>query len=660
MRVAASARTVGIVLAAGLGLGGAIASVVLARGPGAPVNELAIVLAVAAYLSVGLVILIARPGHLVGRLLLLGGSAWGIGEGLLALAVYLWSRQQGTAAGWFAVLGSVRALGWLAVVLGVPLVFPDGRTPWGGRRPVVLAALATGAFVLALVIAPTPLDYRLAGLDSPTGVPAWLRPAADLLALGSLGAVAVALAVAVAGLVHRWRLGDELLRQQLVTYLAAFAAPLVLLPFVPTSLVEPWMFVLVSLPVPVAVGVAVFQRRLYDVQLVVHRTVTFVALSVAVAGLYAGVVGGVGALLQNRGAAWLPWVAAGVIAVAFAPLRNALQLAVNRMVYGQWWQPADVLAATGRRLADASDVPVLLQTLADEVAEGLRLDCVHIVDVHGRTLALHGPVAGTEDELPLTAYGQIVGVLRWGPARLRASHRQLLEHLAGQLGGIVHSARLVESLREAQERLVLAREDERRRLRRELHDGLGPTLAALTLQVDTVRNVLAAGRGTEAEADLLALRSGVASTVLDVRRMVEGLRPPALDELGLPGALTQLAERVTLGTELTVEVRMPDALPEIPAAVEVAAYRVTQEALTNAVRHSRATRSEVALRVDTDGLRLEIHDNGTGRVRPRPGGIGLTTMHERAAEIGGRLSIQAAAQGTTVALWLPHPAGAAP
>ena len=651
--MAGFAQIVGVVLASGVGLGGAVTSVVLAAGRAAPVNELAVMLPIVAYLAVGLVITIARPRHVVGWLLLLGGSAWGIGEGLLAVAAHLWSRQQGTAAGWFAVLGLVRAVGWLAVVLGLPLVFPDGRTPWGGRRPVVFAVLATSTFLLASVLAPSPLDYRLVGLDSPTGLPAPLTPVADVLALGSLAAVAAALVVAIAGLIHRWRTGDKLLRQQLGTYLAAFAAPLVLLPFVPTTFVEPWMFALVSLPVPVAVGVALFQRRLYDVQLVVHRTVSFVALSVAVAGLYAGVVGGVGALLEDRGAAWLPWVAAGVIAVAFAPLRNALQLAVNRMVYGQWSQPADVLAATGRRLADAADVPVLLQTLADEVAEGLRLSCVQIVDANGQTLASHGPPAVAEDELPLTAYGQIVGVLRWGPARLRANPRQLLEHLAGQLGGIVHSARLVENLREAQERLVVAREDERRRLRRELHDGLGPTLAALTLQVDTVRNVLAAGRG--ADADLLALRSGVASTVLDVRRMVEGLRPPALDELGLPGALAQLAERVTSGTDLSVAVTMPEALPEIPAAVEVAAYRVTQEALTNAVRHSRATRSEVALRVDNDGLRLEIHDNGTGQVRPRPGGIGLTTMHERAAEIGGRLSIQAAAQGTTVALWLPRP-----
>jgi len=239
------------------------------------------------------------------------------------------------------------------------------------------------------------------------------------------------------------------------------------------------------------------------------------------------------------------------------------------------------------------------------------------------------------------------------PHTLRPADRSLLDDLAGQLGGVVHSAMLLEDLREAQESLVLAREEERRRLRRDLHDGLGPALAGLTLQVDTIRNVLAAGR--DADDELLRLRNGVASTVLDVRRIVEGLRPPALDELGLDGALAQLAERVAQDSDLVVEVSVPEDLPEIPAAVEVATYRVTQEALSNVVRHSCADRSEVVLRVETDGIRLEVSDNGTGDVRPRAGGIGLTTMHERAAEIGGELKISAGSPGgTTVALWLPR------
>lgn len=440
-----------------------------------------------------------------------------------------------------------------------------------------------------------------------------------------------------------------------LVYGLAFAAPLALLPFIPTALVQPWMFAAVTVPLPLAVAVAMFQRQLYDVPLVVNRTVTFLGLSAAVAALYAGTVGGVGALLHERGASWLPWVAAGVVTVAFAPLRNALQRGVNRLTYGQAASPAEVLAATGRRLADAADVSGLLHTLTDEVRSSLNLAAVELRGARGQLLAASGAPEATMVEAPLSAYGRPVGTLRWSPTRLRPSERQLLDDLAAQLGGVVHAAGLVEDLREAQDRLVRAREDERRRLRRDLHDGLGPTLAALTLQVDTVRNLLA--RGTDADAELLRLRSGVASTVLDVRRLVEGLRPPALDELGLDGALAQLAERVTLGSDLAVDVSLPPALPLIPAAVEVAAYRVTQEALGNAVRHSGATASRVALHVEDDGIRLEVSDNGSGAVHPRPGGLGLASMHERAAELGGRLSIRTGpARGTVVDLWLPRSA----
>jgi len=571
-----NARIVGVVLAGLLGVAGALTSVLLARGEGTPVNELAVLLVVTAYALVAITVSLARPGHPVGRLMVIGGCVWGVGEGLIALAVRAVAHGQIASAEWFAVLGTTaRGLGWLMLILGLPLIFPDGRTPWGGRRPLILAVSAIGVFSVASMLAPSPLDYRLPGLDSPTGLPGEIGVVADVLALGGLVLVGAALVVAVAGVVHRWRRGHELLRQQLLWFSAAFAAPLLLIPFIPTPVVEPWMFGVVTLPVPVAIAVALFQRRLYDVQLGVNRTVTFVALSVVVAGLYAVTVGGVGALLRNRGATWLPWVAAGVVAVTFAPIRNALQQAVNRLTYGQWAQPADVLASTGRRLADATDVPGLLETLTEQIGSGLGLGYVEILDAHGRTLAGYGTATEAYDVIPLNAYGKAVGSLRLSPHALRPADRSLLDDLAGQLGGVVHSAMLLEDLREAQESLVLAREEERRRLRRDLHDGLGPALAGLTLQVDTIRNVLAAGR--DADDELLRLRNGVASTVLDVRRIVEGLRPPALDELGLDGALAQLAERVAQDSDLVVEVSVPEDLPEIPAAVEVATYRVTRK-----------------------------------------------------------------------------------
>ena len=647
-----------VVLAGLLAVTGALTSVVLARGQGSPVNELAVLLVVTVYAVVAVVINLARPGHRVGRLMLVGAAVWGIGEGVLAVAVRALDAGQTALAGWLASIGSLRGLGWLLLILGVPLVFPDGRSPWGGRRPVVLLVAAVGLFALGSLLAPEPLDYRLEGLDSATGLPQRLTVVADVVALTAVALIAVTLVVAVAGLVHRWRTGDPLLRQQLLWFSAAFAAPLLLIPLIPTPLVEPWMFAVVTAPVPVAIAVALFQHRLYDIQLVVNRTATFAALSVVVAALYAFTVAGVGAVLHERGAVWLPWVAAGVVAVTFAPLHAGLQRGVNRLTYGQWSQPREVLASTGRRLADATDVPGLLAALTEELGSGLGLASVEIADAEGRPLANYGNRQPSWHEVPLTAYGQPVGSLRLSAPRLRTSDHELLDDLAGQLGGVVHSARLVGDLRQAQERLVLAREEERRRLRRDLHDGLGPALAGLTLQVDTVRNLLATG--ADAERQLLELRDGVASTVLDVRRIVEGLRPPALDELGLDGALVQLAERMTQGSQVAVTVSVPDDLPRIPAAVEVAAYRVAQEALTNAVRHSGATRTDVVLTVGSDGIRVEVSDNGTGDVGPRPGGIGLTTMHERAAEIGGRLSIRGTrASGTRVALWLPCPAAVA-
>jgi signal transduction histidine kinase len=218
----------------------------------------------------------------------------------------------------------------------------------------------------------------------------------------------------------------------------------------------------------------------------------------------------------------------------------------------------------------------------------------------------------------------------------------------------VHAAALLDVVRAAQERQVLTREEERKRLRRDLHDGLGPALAALTLHVDALRNRAGSGGAAEdLEAGLLGLRSGIQGTVSDVRRIVEGLRPPALDELGLPGALAQLADRLTAGTGLIVDVDVPAVL-RVPAAVEVAAYRVAQEALTNVVRHAGAGRACVRVRPADGDLLVEVRDDGRGVPGPREGGVGLGSMRERAEELGGRLEVDSGpGRGTRVLARLP-------
>jgi signal transduction histidine kinase len=346
-----------------------------------------------------------------------------------------------------------------------------------------------------------------------------------------------------------------------------------------------------------------------------------------------------------------------VVAVSFAPLRDALQRFANKLTYGQWSQPAEVLAATGRRLTDATDVPGLVQSLVDELGEGLRLPYVEICDASGDRLALRGTAAETVESVPLQAYGVPVGVLRWSGRDLRESDRTLVRDLAGQLGAVVHASALLGSLRASQERLVLAREEERRRLRRDLHDGLGPALAGLTLQVDTLRHQLRSADAAEAadaaDEPLLELRSGIQSTVLDVRRIVEGLRPPALDELGLAEALRQLTVRLVSADGPAVELGV-DVPGRLPAAVEVAAYRIVAEAVTNAVKHADAQHIGVTVSVPGRCVVVEVRDDGTGATRPRDGGVGLASMRERSAEIGGTLAVDGrAGVGTWVRAELP-------
>jgi signal transduction histidine kinase len=210
--------------------------------------------------------------------------------------------------------------------------------------------------------------------------------------------------------------------------------------------------------------------------------------------------------------------------------------------------------------------------------------------------------------------------------------------------------RLTADLQRSRERLVATREEERRRLRRDLHDGLGAQLAGLTVQAGLLRRLIPTD---PAAADALAgeLREELRAAIADIRRLVHGLRPPALDELGLAGALQRLAERSSGdGEGLRVDVEVDRSLPALPAAVEVAAYRIVQEALTNAVRHAGARRCRVRLGADGDDLLVEVTDDGLGLPEEPVPGVGLSSMRERAAEMGGGCRVEPAPGGGTAVL----------
>ncbi|CCG03672.1 sensor histidine kinase [Blastococcus saxobsidens] len=283
--------------------------------------------------------------------------------------------------------------------------------------------------------------------------------------------------------------------------------------------------------------------------------------------------------------------------------------------------------------------------------ESLRLPYVAVLGIDGSVLASRGVPVTPVDDVPLVHQRLVVGVLRLAGVRGGPVVGPVLGALAHQLAPVVRALDLSRELQASRERLVLSREEERRRLRRELHDGLGPALAGLTLRVDTARNTV--GRDPAVDRALRGLRDDVQEAVADVRRIVEDLRPAALDDLGLVGAIDALARRMGAGP-LRVAVEADGLLPPLPAATEVAAYRIAQEAVTNAVRHAGPTAAEVRVRVGTDtdrSLTLVVEDDGCGpRTAPgRPGGgNGLATMREWAEELGGALVVGRRSGGGTV------------
>jgi signal transduction histidine kinase len=235
--------------------------------------------------------------------------------------------------------------------------------------------------------------------------------------------------------------------------------------------------------------------------------------------------------------------------------------------------------------------------------------------------------------------------------------RRLLDHIAREAGVAAHAVRLTADLQHSRERLVTAREEERRRIRRDLHDGLGPALASLTLKADAARNLLS-NDPAAAGALLSDLKTQTQFAIADIRRLVYELRPPALDELGLVAAIhAQAAQYDGHGDGLAISVvTTPPDLPPLPAAVEVAAYRIVSESLTNVVRHAHARHCQVRITCD-GGLRLEIADDGVGLGATSHSGVGLQSMRERAAELGGVCLVEPAADhgGTRVLARLPLP-----
>jgi signal transduction histidine kinase len=437
--------------------------------------------------------------------------------------------------------------------------------------------------------------------------------------------------------------------------------------------------------IPLSIAFAILHSRLWEIDLIINRTLVYGALTLSVIGLYVLVVVGLGTLIQIQGNVLLSLLATGVIAVLFQPLRLRLQRGVNRLMYGERDEPYAVLARLGSRL-EATLVPEkVLPTIVETVAQTLKLPYVAISllpeqDPFNATgtasragvvapdiIASSGSAVPEPVRMPLVYQTETIGYLllatRAGDT-FSKQDRRLLTDLARQVGVALYAVQLTTHLRhltmrlqESREHLVTTREEERRRLRRDLHDGLGPTLASLTFKVDAARNVLVQD-STRADTLLDSVRQLAQEAISDIRRLVYNLRPPALDELGLLSALREQAAHYQHQV-LELVFDTPETLPPLPAAVEVAAYRIAQEALTNVARHASAQHCLLRLAIDAEILHLDISDDGKGIPSGHRIGIGLHTMHERASELGGSCTITASSQGgTAIRVRLPLAAAA--
>lgn len=607
-------------------------------------------IAVAVFFSaMGVLVVWQKPGNVLGWTML-AIAAWdGVGVLLTVLTgasgspVFMWLQ----AWLWAPPIWAVTTL--------LPMIYPDGRLP--SRRwwwAVVLTAAGTVVYCVGLAFE----DADFVGRHTVVNPLARPSLAAPLLTTGEYLLLAATI-LAVGGLVWRWLRASGAYRRRITLLLCAYAFGAVQavvrdsisgqLPPVLDRGLEVLAFALV----PLAIAVAVTRDRLYDLD----QTVRHAIVAVATAGtLFACYLGGFAAL-----AAVLPdsVLVSGVAGALLFPLTLLLVRRVRSLLWGRRLDVVELATGLGNRMRDQLDAAEVPAVVCEQLVRSLRLRMARLdleTDTGLRRLAQVGSMdrsgGATPERFELWYRGVRVGQLMVLPSDghpyLDERMSQALATLADQVAPVVAALRLDEELLRSREQVVTAREEERSRLSRELHDNVGPTLAGTRMQIEAVRAKF------PADAALLDRAvQGIDDALRTLRRVVHGLRPPELDALGLSGALRELAVFLS-GPSLKVETALPAELAPLSKQVEVAAYRIVAEALTNVVRHAQATRAEITVDLADGRLSVAVRDDGVG-VPPDAGrnGMGMRFMAQRAREIDGEFTCESDGGGTAVRAVLP-------
>ena len=658
-------------------------------GQGNAVTGTVAVVFIVGFATVGALLAWKRPANPIGWLLSATGLSYAVAFIGLLLLQFPRTRIWSNWLGWLWFFG----IGFVVFVL---LLFPTGTLPSRRWRPVGWAAAAALAgWAIGNAFAPTIISAGSPALHNPIGVAGPAGHVFDVLAgAGAALIVATGLA-ALVSLVFRYRRAGTVEREQLKWLVYAggliVAALLTEIPIeqilgssaASTNLQNAMSSGAIAL-VPIAIGIAIFRYHLYDIDIVINKTLVYGSLAIFITGVYVAIVVGIGSLAQRgvHPSLGLSIVATAVVAVAFQPVRAWVQRLANRLVYGRRATPYEVLADFAGRMAGAYAAEDLLPRMARILAEGtgaaradvwlkagesFRDGAVWPPDAPAlppaRATAADVPAYPAADRiLPVRYEGEVLGALsvskRPGEA-LTPTEGRLLADLAGQVGLVLKNAGLreqllarLEEIRASRQRLVAAQDAERRRIERNIHDGAQQQLVALAIKLSITESMI--GTDIDGERELLAeLRQDAAGAVEDLRDLARGIYPPLLASMGLTAALEVQARKATVPTSVTA-----DGVGRYPQEVEAAIYFCVLEALQNIAKYAGASRAEVKLAASGHDLRFEVTDDGAGfDPESRGYGTGLQGMADRLHAHGGSLLVHSQpGHGTTVTGRLPVPA----
>ncbi len=690
---------VGIAAAAAAG---ALATGVLVAANGltaSTVGDLPFIALSVSFALLGAVVTRRQPWNRTGWLFLFIAGFTGATGLANEYALYALVTRHGALPGavwalWFTSWSQYLVFPTGAIAL-LMLYVPDGHLPSPRWRPFAAAAAVLAVLgAISGLFAPGPLQTgstQFPTPNNPVGVPAGGAVAAVLnaLAIAWVPGYLVFAAAAAAPVVRlRRSRGDE--RQQLkwIAYAVAVSGGgmlVITLVQLFDSTLPSWVSAAViglgfGVALPVAAGVAILKHRLYDIDIVISRTLVYGALAVFITAVYVGIAVGIGTLVGGGGKPnlGLSIVATAIVAVGFQPVRERVQRIANRLVYGKRATPYEVLAQFSDRVAESYATDDVMPRMARVLAEGTgaqRADVWLRGEAVWRNAAvwpldalIAAPAPVVDGTLPAVGasnrlvevrhQGALLGALsitkRPGEA-LTPVEDNLLAHLAGQTGLVLKNvgltddlqARLVE-LRASRQRLVTAQDDERRKLERNLHDGAQQHLVAIKVKLG-LAEMLMARDPDKAKATLDQLKGDADEALETLRDLARGIYPPLLAEKGLGTALESQARKATISVNVESA-----GIGRYSQDVEAAVYFSVLEALQNVQKYAQASQATVRLREEDGALRFAVIDYGKGfDVAATKKGSGLTNMADRIDALGGEVEVASEqGHGTTLHGWL--------